>query len=119
MSVKYEWEETRADGSVETWDIELREYKEPKFHLYGESCDDKHHPKMKCPVCEARLFDVETPEDKNDIKIVNLDWDKGGDYFQWAEIKFRCPRCSAVLGLQTHNPSALQLYLPKVGLLLA
>ena len=30
MSVKYEWEETRTDGSVETWDIELREYKEPK-----------------------------------------------------------------------------------------
>ena len=30
MSVKYEWEETRADGSDETRDIELREYKEPK-----------------------------------------------------------------------------------------
>ena len=66
--MKYEWEETRADGSVETWDIELREYKEPKFHLYDESCDDKHHPKMKCPVCEARLFDVETPEDKTILK---------------------------------------------------
>ena len=117
--MRYEWEEIHADGSVENWDIELREYKEPKFHLFEEGAADKHHPKIKCPVCGVRLFDVETPEDKNEIKIVNLDWDKGGDYYHWAEIKFHCHRCSALLGLQTHNTSALQLYLPKVGLLLA
>ena len=117
--MRYEWEEIHADGSVENWDIELREYQEPKFHLFEEGAADKHHPKIKCPVCGVRLFDVETPEDKNEIKIVNLDWDKGGDYYHWAEIKFHCHRCSALLGLQTHNTSALQLYLPKVGLLLA
>ena len=119
MPVRYEWEETRPDGSVETWDIELREFKKPTFHLYDEGCEDKHHPKMKCPVCGARVFDVETPSNKNDIQIVNLDWEKGGCYHYGVAIKFYCHRCFTLLGIQTYDESALQLYFPKTGLLLA
>ena len=114
--MRHEWQKVRPDGCIETWDIEFDI--EPSFHLYEEGAEDRHHPKMKCPVCNGRLFDVGTAEDKNQIKIVNLDFDKGGNWYQWANIKFRCPRCHAALGIQTHDESALQLYLPKVGLLL-
>jgi len=114
--MRHEWQKVRPDGSIETWDIEYEDTS--SFHLYEEGAEDKHHPKMKCPVCNARLFDVESPECKNDLTIVNLDFDKGGFPYQQADIRFRCHRCSAALGIQAHSGNALQLYLPKMGLLL-